>query len=84
VSTNDEFTVTIPIPMQSTRARGIHATTYYGPMLRARATEADVALIKEEAAKVGVTYSVFIRWCAVMTARELRRRRTGVTQDVEP
>ncbi len=71
----NDLSVTIPIPCDPPRARGIHSTQRFGQSVRARIHNDELELIEQEAAEVGVTVSAFIRWCAVMTAKELNRVR---------
>lgn len=75
--------ITIAVPLPTSRTRGVHAVTQFGPILRARTTQHDYSLIEEEARILGLDVSKFVRWCTIMSARELRRLRTGEVKDVE-
>ncbi len=69
------LSVTIPIPCDIPRARGIQSTQQFGRSVRARIHDDELEFIKQEAAEIGVTVSAFVRWCAVQTAKELYRVR---------
>lgn len=72
-----DLTVTIPIPCEVPRARGIHSTDQFGTCVRARVHDTELQLIEQEATELGVTVSAFIRWCAYQTAKELERVRSN-------
>jgi len=72
-----DLTVTIPIPCDPPRARGIYSTDRFGVCLRARVHDTELELIEQEATELGVSVSAFIRWCAVQTAKELERVRAN-------
>jgi hypothetical protein len=67
--------VTIPVPSEIPRARGLNSTIGYGGNLRIRCTNSDYDLVFEEAIRLGVTPSNFARWCIVETAIAIRRHR---------
>lgn len=70
------LSLTIPIPCDPPRARGIYSTYKYGRSVHCRMLEVEYQEIKREAEHIGVSTSAFIRWCAVQAARELRHVRT--------
>ncbi len=72
-----ELAVTIPIPCHVPRARGIYSTQQFGVIVRTRLHRTELELITQEATELGVTISAFFRWCAVQTAKELQRARSG-------
>lgn len=76
--------VIIPLPTNIPRARGIHATNRFADALQVRMSAADRKLIGEEAARLGMTPSMFTRWCAVYAAEALRRHRDGEQTHVDP
>lgn len=64
--------VMIPVPMYAPHARGRAAT--HGQLsscLKVSLSADDVQLIKQEARRLSITDSAFIRWCALYVAREL-------------
>jgi len=74
----------IPLPTNIPRARGIHATNRYADALQVRMSAADRKLIGDEAALLGMSPSMFTRWCAVYAAEALRRLRDGEQIHVDP
>ncbi len=72
-----DLSVTIPIPCDPPRARGIYSTQRFGVCIRARIHTDELQLIEQEAKELGVSVSAFIRWCAVQTAKELERVRAN-------
>lgn len=65
------ITVTIPWPSYIPRARGIHALGKFGTLLKAKCSLSDKELVQQAAEVCGITPSEFIRWCAVMAAKEI-------------
>jgi hypothetical protein len=69
----DELTVTIPFPSHIPRARGIHAVGKFGTLLKAKCSLDEKELVQRAADKAGISYSEFVRWCAVHVAKELMK-----------
>ena len=76
-------TISIPCPVPLARRTGIRAKKEDQHPLALRITEHDKAIVQEEARELGVSVNGFIRWCAVQTARELCRIRTGKKMRVD-
>lgn len=72
-----DFVVTIPVPCDPPRARGIHATTQdtFGVAIQTKCHRDERTLIDEACKHVRVTRSAFMRWCAVRVAEEICKRR---------
>lgn len=68
------ITVTIPIPSYIPKARGRHATSKQGGNLRVRCSNRELALIRGEAKRLGLSTSQFVRWAALRVAEELERQ----------
>lgn len=65
-------TVTIPIPLPFQRNFGVHSTTHHtAERIMQRYIKEDADIIKQQAARLGVTVSSFIRESAVNTAKAL-------------
>ena len=76
------LTVTIPVPCDVPRARGIHSTGQFGDNMYVRITPEERELIAEEARLLGIVnakgegkIAPFVRWAAVYTANALRKER---------
>lgn len=78
------LTITIPMPSDIPRARGVNSTGRFNDSLRVRMSQADRELIEGEAELLGMSYSMFVRWCAIYAAAALRRRRDGERVEVDP
>jgi hypothetical protein len=76
-------TLTIPIPLELSRKRGLFAKKSEDFPASVRLTPADKVLIETEARHLGLTFSVFSRWCIVQCARQLTLSRTGVLPKVD-
>lgn len=63
--------ITIPFPSHIPRARGIHAVGKFGTLFKAKCTVEEKELVQQAADAIGITYSEFIRWCAVYSAKEI-------------
>ena len=83
VDLDHPITITIPVPYEIVRARGIHSTGKYGTSLRVRMTKADRDIIRREAERIGITSSMFLRWCGVAVAAKLQEARTGERYKVD-
>lgn len=68
---DNRIEITIPVPSYIPRARGIHAVGKFGTLLKAKCTADEKELVQQAAEQMGVTYSEFIRWCAVKCAKEI-------------
>jgi len=82
---SDEIsTVTIPIPAPYQRNFGVHATSYANAnRVMQRYSEADFQLIQEQAAKLEITVSAFIKDSAINMARALRaKEQSHAQQDI--
>lgn len=73
--------VTIPVPSEIPRARGLNSTSNYGGNLRIRCTDKEYDLVFDEALRLGVTPSNFCRWSIVQTALALRDHRELNSKD---
>jgi hypothetical protein len=76
-------TLTIPIPLELSRKRGMFAKKSEDFPASVRLTPADKVLIETEARHLGLTFSVFSRWCIVQCARQLALSRTGELPKVD-
>ena len=63
--------VEIPIPSEIPRARGIHSTEKFGTKMKVRYSVDEEMLVKEQAKRIGVGTSQFIRWASVHLAKAL-------------
>lgn len=70
-------TVTIPCPIELSRKRGVFSKKSEDFPSSIRLTPHDKDLIEQEAHRIGVSFSTFVRWCAIQTARQLAFSRTG-------
>lgn len=70
--------LTIPVPIELSKKRGVFAKKAEDFPASVRLTPHDKVLVDEEAKQLGLTFSTFVRWCAVQCARELALHRTGV------
>jgi hypothetical protein len=77
--------LTIPLPTDIPRSRGIFATTGYGGSLRVRCSDEQYDLVKEEAALLDISLACFCRWVIIHAASSLRKHREeqSDTYDVE-
>lgn len=72
---DDITTITIPIPQPFSRNFGVHATSYQGAeRVMQRYSEADFKLIQEQAAKLEIKVSAFIKESALNMARALKAK----------
>ena len=69
--------ITIPLPTEIPRLRGILATTKYGGNLRVRCSNAEYDLIQQEANKIGLTINAFMRFVGRAVAKALKEHRTN-------
>ena len=74
--------ITIPLPTEPPILRGIHATTKSGGNLRVRCSNAEYALIQQEAAKIGMTISAFMRIVGRSVARALKDHRVNGSNSI--
>jgi hypothetical protein len=70
-------TLTIPCPIELSRKRGVFSKKSEDFPSSIRLTPHDKELIEKEAKLIGVSFSTFVRWTAIQTARELAYIRTG-------
>lgn len=70
--------VCIPTPVELSKKRGLYAKKADDLPTSIRLTPHDKALVDAEAAKLGLTFSTFMRWCGVQCARQLHLNRTGI------
>jgi hypothetical protein len=70
-------TLTIPCPLELSRKRGIFSKKSEDFPASIRLTPHDRDLVEQAAQTVGVSFSTFVRWCAIQSARELLYIRTG-------
>lgn len=70
--------VTIPVPLELSKKRGLFAKKAEDFPASIRLTPHDKMLVETEAAKLGLNFSTFTRWCTIQVARELAFIRTGV------
>lgn len=75
--------LTIPAPMELSRKRGVFAKKIEDFPASVRLTPADKILVETEAKHLGITFSVFMRWCGVQCARQLAAARTGEMPKVD-
>lgn len=75
--------LTIPTPMELSRKRGIFSKKAEDFPASVRLTPADKILVEQEARHLGITFSVFMRWCGVQCARQLAHARTGELPKVD-
>lgn len=75
--------VEIACPMELSRKRGVFAKKVEDFPASVRLTPNDKVLIEQEARALGITFSVFTRWCAVHVAKELAHLRTGERPKVD-
>jgi hypothetical protein len=71
-------TLTIPCPLELSRKRGLFAKKSEDFPASIRLTPHDRQLVEEAAGVIGVSFSTFVRWCAIQSARELILLKTGV------
>lgn len=69
--------VSIAPPIELSRKRGMFAKKSEDFPASIRLTAHDKVLIETEASAIQVSFSTFVRWCAVQVARELCFQRTG-------
>lgn len=69
--------ITIPLPSEIPMLRGIHATTKSGGNLRVRCSNSEYAEIQQEADKLGMTISSFMRFVGRAVARALKEHRVN-------
>jgi len=65
------LTVTIPLPCEIPRQRGLEATSVYGDSIRSRVNVDEKQAIQEAADKCGLSVSMFTRWCATKVAEQI-------------
>lgn len=75
--------LTIPIPLELSRKRGMFSKKSEDFPASVRLTPADKVLVESEARRLGLTFSVFSRWCIVQCARQLVLDRTGELPKVD-
>lgn len=79
--------LTIRAPIAITRARGIHSTTSkFAILVISRMTKTEVALIDEEAKRLSMSRSLFVRASALQVAKAfaaLRENREAENKDGE-
>lgn len=63
--------VTIPTPMPTVRARGVHALGYLSETRSVKLSRNDFALLKEASALLDMPHAEFIRWCTVEVAKQI-------------
>ena len=71
----EDLLVTIPVPCEIPKARGIWATHQFGAIINTRVHVDERELIEQEAGALGISKAAFMRWCAVKVAEALRQRR---------
>ena len=64
--------ISIPLPQDIPRARGIHSTGGFGGNLRVRCTDDEKLLVQSVANSLGITMSGFSRWCIVHVAKSIK------------
>lgn len=69
-------TITVFVPVDQPRARGIQATTVMD-MIKVHMTPEDIEKSKEEAHALGLKYAQYCRQCILLVTRQLRKVRTG-------
>jgi len=72
-------TISIPLPQDIPRARGIHSTGGFGGNLRVRCTDDEKLLVQSIANDLGITMSSFSRWCIVHSAQSLKEHQNATT-----
>lgn len=63
--------VTIPTPMPSPRARGVHSLGTLATERNVKFSRNDDALIREASALLDMKLAAFVRWCAVEAAKKI-------------
>lgn len=77
----EDLIVTIPIPCEIPKARGLWATTQFGAIVNIRMHVDERELIEQEAGNLGISKAAFTRWCAVKVAEALQERRKKNAED---
>ena len=75
------LSITIPIPSEYARGRGINAVTGYGSNVRMRCTNYEYDIVKEVATEMGIPLASFSRWCVVHCAKALRKHKMTQSTD---
>ena len=73
--------ISIPLPQDIPRARGIHSTGGFGGNLRVRCTNDEKLLVQSVANRLGITMSSFSRWCIVHAAQSLKEYHNATTDN---
>ena len=73
----------IPLPSHYRYGVGEQSTRGKSGNLRVRCSSADYNTIKEEANRLGLTVSSFVRWCAVQAALAIAAHRDKSSESIE-
>lgn len=74
MSNDTPLTISIPYPCVMPRGEGINSTGSYGDILKARVPREEYMQVERVSASLGLTVSMFTRWCAVYAAKTLEKK----------